>query len=147
MPPAERTPVALGSPAPGATTVHVEIGSGPNAGTYDVWTLEPACARFDDGTWLVTYMATNTAPTTVMLIAATDELDGSLVGSVVVAFPSDAGSGLYVDSEPVIDVDDQGSSATLSIVSDSAERQVWTADEPAETFELAVTIDCASVGD
>jgi hypothetical protein len=140
------TPVRLGSPAPGASTFHVEIGSGPHAGAYDVWTIDDACVHAEDGSWIARYLDRSTAPAMVALVAAPDELDGTMVGLVEVGFRSDTGTDSYVDAAPLIEVTEVPSAARLAASSRSARGRSWTDEAPPELIELAVTIDCPLAG-
>jgi hypothetical protein len=139
------SPVVLGSPTPGATTFHVDIESGPHAGVYDVWTLDQACARYADGTWVATYAGRETAPQAISIIATPDDFDGSVVTSVTVAFPLDAGIEVYADAGARIDVVESGESASLTVVADRAEPFSLTG-EATEATALTLTVACTTVG-
>jgi hypothetical protein len=138
----EPTPVALGSPPPGAATFHVEIGSGPHAGSYDVWTLDDGCLHAEDDSWIAQYWDRTTAPATITFVAAQDEMDGSMLGLIEVGFRAEDGTDAYLDSEPLIEISGDPSSATLSITSTSATAPAWTGEDAQQVVDLAVTIQC-----
>jgi hypothetical protein len=139
------SPVILGSPAPGATTFHLDVASGPHAAVYDAWTLDQACARHEDGTWMATYAGRETSPQSIAVIATPDEIDGSMITSVTVAFPLEVGFEVYSDMGARLDVVETDGSATLTVGSDHAEPFSLTG-ETTEATALTLTVACATVG-
>jgi len=136
---------AGGNPNPaggGATTFHLVIADGPKAGTYDLTSTDSgACTNLDEGWWGVNY----------------DDFGGTGLTYIQAALkPTETGLGYAFDSgsdqqlrftgmEDVnFDVQDQGSTAVFTIVSDS-NLGTYQDFKTVDTGRAELTVNCASV--
>lgn len=134
-----------GAPAPapgGVTTFHLVVSDGPKAGTYDVSTNDPnACHVGGEGYFIASYMLT-TEP-------GLDYIEGNLqprVTGLKYGFDVETDDKLIFvgDGEVDIDLDDRGSTATMTVTSES---NIASAPDGSviDTGEAVLTVECGSV--
>ena len=131
----------LQGPVPsGATVLHLTIGFGPWAGTYDAWTLKPACTA-GDGILSVEIVDASSIPASVSLIVASDESEPRPVGALQVLFGALPDLTIYDTSADATFVFDRSGSAH---VVDGAATSTKL-DLSTSTGSLEATLACASV--
>ena len=145
--PAVSTPVAgnpTGGAPSGATTFHLVVSDGPKAGTYDLTTTDPgACSVASEGYFIATYMETSKP--------GLDYIEANLHPGPITGlkywFDAETDSKvLFVgDGTVTIDVDDRGSTATVTAVSESNLGQQGEEQTTIHTGRAELTVECASV--
>lgn len=130
-------------PPGGATTFHLVISDGPKAGTYDVTsTQEGACSNSADGYWATLYDAFGESGLTYVAASLQPNARG-------MGYAFDTGSEDHLNFVGVGDVtfaiDDRGSTATFTIVSESNTGTYHSDFTRVETGHAKLTVECASV--
>ena len=137
-------PTGANPPAAGGTTTfHLVVSDGPKAGAYDLTSTDPgACRVAGEGYFIASYMLT-TQP-------GLDYIEGNkhpTVTGLKYGFDVEdtANKLIFVgDGEVTINVEDRGSTATMTVISDS---NIATQPDGTvlDTGRAELTVECASV--
>jgi hypothetical protein len=119
------------------------VSDGPKAGTYDISTTDPgACHVADEGYFVASYM--DTAKPGLDYIEANKH--PTVTGLKYWFDAETTNKTTFVgDGTVTITVDDRGSTATLTAVSDSNLGQVGEERTVIDTGRAELTVQCASV--
>ena len=130
-------------PAGGATTFHLVLTDGPKAGTYDVTSTQPgACSNVEQGYWAALFDAFGESGLTGIAASLQPNVRGLTYGF-------DTGSDNQLSfvgvGEVTFNVDDRGSTATFTVVSESNLGTHHSDFSTVQTGRAELTVQCASI--